>query len=84
MPEKMKYHIFGYDKDADVFEAICACPTMIRACEVASDIIKSPDGEMRRFDNGEPFDWLVVSRSDDPYDQHKIFSAANPDGIQPV
>ena len=81
MPE-MKYWIFGYDKDADVHEPVCACPTMLRACEIASDIVRSGN-EMLRFDNGEPFDWLVVARSDDPCDLHKIFSQAYPDGFQP-
>lgn len=82
--QELKYHIFGYDKDADAYELVCACPTIIRACEVASDIVKSRDGEMLRFDTGEPFDWLVVARSGDPYDLHKIFSAEHPDGFQPL
>lgn len=81
MPD-MKYRIFGYDKDADAYEAICACPTVIRACEIASILIKSGE-EIRRFDTGEPFDWLVVTRSDDPYDQHKLFTHEYPDGYQP-
>lgn len=82
VPE-MKYYIYGYDKDGDVYEPVAACPTVLRACEVASDIVKSRDDEMRRFDTGEPFDWLVVCRSADPCDRHKVFSEACPDGFQP-
>lgn len=81
MPE-LKHHVFGYDKDNDAYEPLFASPTVIRACEIASIMMRSGQ-EIRRFNNGEPFDWLVVSRSDDPYDQHKIFNHANPDGFQP-
>ena len=86
MPE-LRGYIYGYDKDADVHELICTCPTMTKACSVASMLIhavKSGCGEMRRSDTGEPFDWLVVTRSPDSYDQYKIFSEVYPDGIQPV
>lgn len=81
---EMRYYIFGYDKDADVHEPVASVPTLIRACEIASGIVKSPDWPMLRFETGEPFDWLVVARSDDPCDRHKIFSPAYPDGFQPV
>lgn len=83
MPNELKYHVFGYDKDGDAYELLFASRSINRACELASDIILSKQ-VVRRFDNGEPFDWLVVARSDDPHDLHKIFSDAYPDGYQPV
>lgn len=84
--QELKYGVYGYDKDAGVHELICACPTMLQACTVATMLIHAVNagcGEMRRFDTGEPFDWLVVTRSMDPYDQHKIFLTEYPDGFQP-
>lgn len=84
--QELNYCIYGYDKDGGVHELICACPTMIQACSVASMLIHAMASgcrKMRRSDTGEPFDWLVVTRSHDPYNQHKIFSDAYPDGFRP-
>lgn len=54
----------------------------MRARQLASGLVLS-DADLRRQDTGEPFDWLVTARSEDPLDQDQIFSKDHPYGFQP-
>lgn len=77
-----RYFVFGYDKDAGVYEQVCSSPYLMRARQLASGLILS-DAGLRRQDTGEPFDWLVTARSEDPLNQDQIFSKDHPYGFQP-
>lgn len=77
-----RYFVFGYDKDADVYEQICSSPYLMRARQLASGLVLS-GADLRRQDTGEPFDWLVTARSGDPLDQDQVFSKDRPYGFQP-
>lgn len=77
-----KYCVFGYDKDADVYEEICSSPYLARARQLASSLVLS-GADLCRHDTGEPFDWLVTANSEDPLDQDQIFSKDHPYGFQP-
>lgn len=77
-----RYFVFGYDKNADVYEQICSSPYLMRARQLASSLILS-NPNLRQQDTGKPFDWLVTARSEDPMDQDQIFSKDRPYGFQP-
>ena len=54
----------------------------MRARQLASSLILS-NTDLRRQDTGEPFDWLVTTRSEDPMGQDQVFSKDRPYGFQP-
>ena len=79
MPEEDAISVFGYDKDADVYELLFRCGSESRARELAGIAARNPE-ELRRSGTGEPFDWLVLSPTDDPYDAVSVFSWDVPGG----
>lgn len=74
--------VFGYDKDAGVYEEICASPYLARARQLAAGLMLS-GAILRRRDTGEPFDWLITANSEDPLDQDLVFSEDRPYGSPP-
>lgn len=79
----MGYYLEGYDKDADVYEVICASPSYNWALYMAHCVMEHHMhmGELRRTDTGEPFDWFVVMDAGGKL--LKVFSTDDPEGAGP-
>ncbi len=74
------YYVYGYDKDADVYEQLCASFLYERAKEIGRAIMRyhMEVEEICRTKTGEPFDWFVVT--DNMHNPLHVFTADDPDG----
>ncbi len=83
LPDKHTYYIYGYDKDADVYETIAFMPLYDHALEVGKALIyyHMKRADICRSKTGEPFDWFAMF--DDGGNLIKTFTMDYPEGIDP-
>lgn len=81
MADKDIYHVYGYDKDADVYETIVFTPSCDCALMAAKALMHyhSNVAEICRTKTGEPYDWFVMT--DGSGKTTKVFTTEYPNGI---
>lgn len=76
------FYVFGYDSRSRNYDLLFGVPDLNLADDICSAIVKS-GFNIHRLDTTKPYDFLIVSKTQDPQTEHKIYSRYHPCGFKP-
>ena len=74
--------MFGYDSKSRDYDLLFGVPDLNLADDICSAIVRS-GFNIHRLDTKRPYDFLIVSKTQDPRTEHKIYSRCHPCGFKP-